>query len=405
MDNSHLSIYLGDKEIGHLWLEGRIFCFAYTCRDTAPISISLPVREEPYTNDESRPFFVNLLPEGLAREAIARQLHISNSNDFDLLKALGEDCAGAVRIFPSEATHDRTESYDELTQEQLVDLIVNLKVEPLGARKMRLSLAGAQTKIPVRIANGTFSLPVGGAPSTHIIKIASSHFPDTVENETFVMMLAMAVGLNVPKVQQLKFGEITAFVIERYDRRNRTDGTIGRLLQEDFCQARGLEPEYKYQETGGLNLVDCFEIIDNASVDIFNDRGQLLEWVAFNIAVGNADAHAKNLSLLYTHEGIRLAPFYDLLSTSVYGSSHDERFAMTIGRQWDSLKVSEEDWGLLAQDIRVKKTALLRTVKGMYGRVAKKLEPVFKEYEATYPKNSTVCKISETILARLKILM
>jgi serine/threonine-protein kinase HipA len=40
--------------------------------------------------------------------------------------------------------------------------------------------------------------------------------------------------------------------------------------------------------------------------------------VIFNYLIGNADAHAKNLSLLITSEGISLAPFYDLISTAAY---------------------------------------------------------------------------------------
>ena len=40
-------------------------------------------------------FFVNLLPEGRVREAVARQLGLSATNDFGLLEAVGGECAGA----------------------------------------------------------------------------------------------------------------------------------------------------------------------------------------------------------------------------------------------------------------------------------------------------------------------
>jgi len=404
VDIEYLVIFLHDKPIGKLWLEDKQFCFQYTCVDTPPLSVSLPVREQPYLKDASRAFFANLLPEGLAREAIAHQLRISWADDFGLLRELGEDCAGAVRIFPENGSSRRVESYEDLTPDQLANFVLNLKAEPLGTKKMRLSLAGAQTKVPVRIHNQQYSLPLGGAPSTHIIKVSSSHFPDTVENETFIMRLAKNVGLNVPHVSQLPLGKITAFVIERYDRIV-TEDSISRLLQEDFCQVLGFEPEFKYQGAGGPSLVDCFKIIDDCSFDTLSDRDQLLKWVAFNVAVGNADAHAKNLSLLYTPDGIRLAPFYDLLSTSVYGSSHDADFAMTIGRSWDSLKITDEDWGLLANDINFRQKAVTRTAFGVYERVRATLGRTLEEYEHEYPKNQTVSDIVHNIQNRLEILL
>lgn len=43
------------------------------------------------------------------------------------------------------------------------------------------------------------------------------------------------------------------------------------------------------------------------------DLNYLLDMAIFNVLMGNADAQEKNFSLLYTHDGIHLAPFYDLM--------------------------------------------------------------------------------------------
>ena len=66
------------------------------------------------------------------------------------------------------------------------------------------------------------------------------------------------------------------------------------------------------------NLVFCY------------DQRHLLRWLFFNLFVGNNDSHAKNLALLATPEGLRLAPFYDLLCTRVY-SGLAKHFAFRIG--------------------------------------------------------------------------
>lgn len=400
-----LIVYINNKPIGKLWLEDRFFCFQYTSLNTPPLSVSLPVREEPYLNDKPRAYFANLLPEGLAREAITRQLRLAYADDFGLLRAIGGDCAGAVRIFPGDEEPTSEGNYEELTESELTDLVANLNTSPLGKGKMRLSLAGAQTKVPIRIKGEKFYVPIGGAPSTHIIKVSPNYFPDTVENETFTMMLAKASGLNVPEVTMMRFGNVTGFVITRYDRHITENNAIRRLIQEDFCQVLGLEPEVKYQNSGGPGLAECFEILDNYSSDSIFDREQLLRWTAFNIAVGNADAHAKNLSLLYTKDGIRLSPFYDLVSTVVYGEKHDEEFAMSIDGEWDSMKISEGHWEGLAAEIGSKKSVVLRTVKDMYGRIKDNLESTLATYEHQFSQNSTVREIVHIIAARLTTLM
>ena len=47
-------------------------------------------------------------------------------------------------------------------------------------------------------------------------------------------------------------------------------------------------------------------------------RPELISWVIFNYLIGNRDTHAKNLSLTIARDRVKLAPFYDLLSTAIY---------------------------------------------------------------------------------------
>ena len=169
------------------------------------ISVSLPVRSEPYGPREARPFFEGLLPELGVREDIARNLKLSNENSFGLLSALGRDSAGAVVLLPDGEPLTSAGSTEWLTEHELNELIARLPTSPLGisgASKIRLSLAGLQRKaVLVRSGDGTFGLPNEAAPSTHILK---PQYPDTrfnnlVYNEAFCMRVAECVGLSVAR--------------------------------------------------------------------------------------------------------------------------------------------------------------------------------------------------------------
>ena len=66
--------------------------------------------------------------------------------------------------------------------------------------------------------------------------------------------------------------------------------------------------------------------------------------------IGNADAHAKNFSLLYRENGdIELAPLYDLLST-VYYPELSPRLAMKIAKRHILEELKSSDWGIFADE-------------------------------------------------------
>jgi serine/threonine-protein kinase HipA len=74
---------------------------AYLARRGAiPISLTLPLRAEPYDWVGVHPFFLNLLPEGWLLELATRTLKISKADPFGLLLATCADCIGAVEIRP-----------------------------------------------------------------------------------------------------------------------------------------------------------------------------------------------------------------------------------------------------------------------------------------------------------------
>ena len=144
------------------------------------------------------------------------------------------------------------------------------------------------------------------------------------------MRLARTIGLEAAGVEYRNAGGKRFLLIERYDRRAGEDGQIIRLHQEDLCQALGYTSARKYASDGGPVFRDCFDLVRRVTTRPAAETLKLLDAVLFNLVIGNADAHAKNFSLLYLPDGTNLAPLYDLLCTVAYPDL-SPRFAMKIG--------------------------------------------------------------------------
>lgn len=325
------------------------------------ISVRMPKRAEPYDDEYARPFFENLLPEEEYRRLLARVLGISDANTLGLLGAIAGECAGAVSVWPTDQGRPKTPSYRQLSDKELGDLFAAPDELPLvtAQREGRLSLAGAQAKLTLAYREGSWQLPTNGGPTTHILKRTRMNFAHLVENEFFCMTLAAAAGLPVPETFMLSVG-IPLLAIRRFDRL--VEGaSIHRLHQEDFCQAAGVLSSAKYESEGGPGLALCAEILNKHSAFPLVDVQGLVRWVTFNYLIGNEDAHAKNLALLYGPEGIRLAPFYDLVSTAVYRGLK-RKAAMRIGSEYRYAYVRARHWARMAAAIRLPERAVTRLV-------------------------------------------
>ena len=373
-----LDVYLHHELVGHLIQdEGgqTVFEYAQTWLDrpgATALSVSLPLRKERFSRDECRGFFAGVLPEESKREIIARNLGISARNDFAMLERIGGECAGAVTFIPAgQPLPGRDYHYRAISSKQLADIFKELPKRPLlaGEEGIRLSLAGAQDKIAVRIEGDEISLPLGGAPSTHILKPSIERFAGVVSNEALTMHLAAATGLPAAQVEVRAAEQIQYLSVVRYDRRHVQSGsvtTLERLHQEDFCQALNVVPEMKYQKEGGPSLKQCFELVREVSSAPVIDLARLLDAVIYNYLIGNSDAHGKNFSLLYHQAGtanqeIRLAPLYDVISTVYYPELSNE-MAMKIGDEYRSERVTPRDFEKLADQAGLAKPLVLRRV-------------------------------------------
>lgn len=338
------------------------------------ISFSLPKQEQPFTQRQCRPFFAGLLPEETQREVIAGALGISKGNDFAFLEALGGDVAGALSLWPQgevPPVREPTGTPRPLSDDELSDILDTLPTRPLlaGREGLRLSLAGAQTKLPVVLIDDRVALPARGQPTTHILKPAMARFPHTTENEALVMMLAAAVGLPVAPVVARTVSGRPYLLVTRYDRRFDAGGHAHRLHQEDFCQALGIVPERKYATEGGPTLKTGFDLLRRATTVPAVAVLAFLDAAIFNLIVGNADAHGKNFSLLYQSTGVSLAPFYDLLSTIAYPDL-SPNLAMKIATRATIEEIGPTAWSTFAEDIGLPASFVRRRVRELSDAVS-----------------------------------
>jgi len=405
-----LFVQFGDDPVGRLRIdEGGRFCFAYdapwrTNRDAFPISLSLPLRAEEYIGGSGHTFFANLLPEGGARQAVCRRLGISEANDFALLRAIGGECAGALSIVTKARPRRSEPRYEPLGDKRLQQLVESDDIVPLliGGESTRLSLAGAQDKLPVTVIEGEIHLPIDGAPSTHILKLPNRRYAHLPINEAFVMELAARMGLDVVKTELCTRTNPPSLLVKRYDRRQSADeGPVVRLHQEDVCQALGLPPTQKYEQEGGPTLAATIELARSSVSQPGLDVLRLIQWQAFNVVAGNADGHGKNLSILYEGRDASIAPFYDLVSTRHY-KGLDAKLAMSVGGSRDMGELHRVHWETLARDVGIAARVVIEAVQEIVERCTETLGSWSKEFRERYGKRPILQTLPDSIKRRAR---
>ncbi|MGO4330798.1 HipA domain-containing protein [Cupriavidus sp. 2TAF22] len=270
------------------------------------------------TNRAIQWFFDNLLPEEAQRSLMARDAGIKNEADaFALLAYYGSESAGSLTLL-GQGKDPAEPELRALPDDVLEGRIRALPRVPLTHDALKkMSLAGAQHKLAIVVRDAALLEPGGNAPSTHILKPDhqdADDYPHSVINEWFVMSLAAQLGLAVPTVSR-RYVPSPVYLIRRFDRQEK-EGNWGRLHSIDACQMLNLSRTFKYDQ----GSIESLSRLANMCRSPALERPRLFDWLVFNLLVGNADAHLKNLSFLVSANGIALAPFYDLLSETVYST-------------------------------------------------------------------------------------
>ena len=101
------SVYVRDRFAGFLSETDSGYRFAYdaeylTLPDASAISLTLPLRDEPYESNVLFPFFDGLIPEGWLLHIVSKNWKLDQNDRFGLLLVACKDCIGAVRIGEAE---------------------------------------------------------------------------------------------------------------------------------------------------------------------------------------------------------------------------------------------------------------------------------------------------------------
>lgn len=329
-----------------------------------------------------RSFFENLLPEGTALDDVIAALALRDPSPFELLGQLGKELPGVLSLLPEDAQSAMLQQYRPLPYEELSERIRGQKPLLVSNEQTTMSLAGAQEKMGLRFDKRTNQLSesVGTSHTTHILKpdTRQERYQPSALNEYACMKLARALKLPVNDVWFLRVPE-PVYLVERYDRVNLAGNIIG-LHQFDGCQLLGHGSGWKYERQGGLASVPKLVAALRALPVRGSDLLKLQQWVMFNYLIGNADAHAKNLSVLVDEKGFRLAPFYDLLCVRAYG---DTGLALYIGDEDTFDAVGAHSWEALCKDCGFR---LPETLKGFH-KMAQDLLPAWQKTKAAIIKD------------------
>lgn len=313
----------------------------------ARLSLSLEPQEATHLATGVGGYWVrSLLPEGKALDWAVTEFGIARDDFFGLLEVLGQDVAGAVSISrESAASEQREPHYEPLSADATAELVKRAHNIPLALdrqRGVRLSLAGVQDKLLLFHDGHSYHLPIHGAPSTHIVKPdplndgSSGSYTGISSNELLCLVLARAVGFDAAEAHVEDFDGTPALVVVRYDREVDHAGTVLRTHQEDFASALGGDPHLKYElphiqkraaaggwgtttysNQAGPNLRDLARVVSENISRV--EMRELLARVTFHIAIGNADAHARNHSVLLHPDGrVSLSPMYDVVCTRAF---------------------------------------------------------------------------------------
>ncbi|WP_316014613.1 HipA domain-containing protein [Roseobacter sp. HKCCA0434] len=344
-----------------------------------PLSLALPVREEPYDDVAARGFFSNLLFENEMRDQVMQRHGIAERDVVGLLYHLGADCPGAISCVPEgqgpakqpgvldtdyEALGGGLRVPDTLAQDILLpvdDALERIMVALRDHRRVPRDLddpsplAGVQGKIALtRLEDGRLALPQpgSGAPTTHILKVPRTGQMHTVLREHLATGLMGRVQDHpVARTCVVGQGALQGLLIERFDRRV-ADGAVHRIHQEDFCQALGLGERLKYERHGlpgrAFTAAAMGALVDRTRLP-GRTRQALFEITVANMMLGNSDNHAKNHALLYTGAAPELAPAYDIDPVLLDDVTHEMAFCVGSARIADD--VTEEDLGDLLRNL------------------------------------------------------
>jgi len=413
--SENLLVQLNHVTLGRLLFEGATdqysLVYDQSWLDASGFSISPHLPPEAAPSEALKRFLANLLPEGRWLDELSLTQQISKTNIFGLINAIGSETTGALTFQNSSQPAEQLQTgFREISRDELTERICQRANRSIAFwdNKPRLSVAGVQDKLPVLIMpDNRIGFGEGELASTYILKFGSKPDLHLVINEYICMELARRVKLPVAAVQLLRFGE-PVLAVQRFDRQWTSQGTIDRLHLIDGCQMLDLPPIYKYERPfgkgghaavirSGASLPLLFDACNRCRVPAVALR-DLLQWVLFNLLIGNSDAHAKNISWFVGPKGVRIAPAYDLLCLDSYASQYDHDLALAVGDTFDPEEIQPFQLAEMCEACKLPQRQVARTLATLCRNMLQQLDTFVLAVELTDDEQT----FSTTLQARLR---
>ena len=413
-ESSRHQVFKEDRRVGMLSSDtaGRI-TFTYdedVLEDpSAVVSVRLPVRRKPYPDHQALPCFENLLPEGELRSLLATSVHLSVGDIVGQLGVFGGECAGALSLWPEGSAPSRTPEYRSCTAAEIRGTFGMARGRARLARALRLgrlSMSGTQDKVVLyrrpaigpgaRGGSPQYRLPVAGAPSTVLVKRDRSRFPGLVQNELAAMSLMEAAG--VPTASHARHAlDSTLYETARFDRALLPDGTVMRQHAEDGCQLTGRASVAKYAQRGGPTFADFIAALARYGADPLEDGERLFRWAVANLALGNRDAHAKNVSVLHIQPmTIRLAPAYDVVCTLAYPEL-DDVLPLRFGGQLALAALTPHSLVKAAREFRLAPARARELTADVCDRISASVSTILGDVERTVGEDDVLHRMEAAV--------
>src|SRR5271169_203191 len=323
---------------------GSTFAYLPGAQPTHAVSVTMPLRLESWSVPFGLlPVFEMNQPEGVLRERLrlAFAKATGTFDEFDLLSIVGRSQLGRIRYTGHKEQLNEDvpfQSVDEILERKRGGDLFRYLLEKFASFS---GISGVQPKILVRDEKAFAEMEHTGhrlsqsyKGATHIVKLwEPNEYPQLAANEYFCLTVARKYGLEVPPYRLAEDG--MALVIDRFDLRS--DGTYRGF--EDFCVLNGRRTDEKYRGSYETSIMKRFEQFTN-SPHANEDMEKLFTLIALNCALHNGDAHLKNFGIVYddVHGEARLAPVYDLVTTSVYLPKDSLALALNGTTKWPSAK-------------------------------------------------------------------
>jgi len=323
---------------------GSTFAYLPDTPASRAVSVTMPVRLPSWSvNFGLLPIFEMNLPEGFLRERLrlAFAKATGSFDEFDILSIVGRSQVGRIRYTGDKEQWNEDvpfQSVDEILERKRGGDLFRYLLEKFAAFS---GISGVQPKILVRDENAFTEmehtghrLSAGYRGATHIVKLwEPNEYPQLAANEFFCLTAARKCGLDVPPFRLAEDG--TALVIDRFDLR--MDGTHRGF--EDFCVLNARRTDEKYRGSYETHVMKRFSQFTN-STSINEDTEKLFILIALNCVLRNGDAHLKNFGIVYddVHGEARLAPAYDLVTTSVYMPKDSLALTLNGSTRWPTAK-------------------------------------------------------------------